>query len=130
MKTILLICFAIALFLSLIKKSKKRSAQQYENDVKENSGFPSIGFPDEYYPETQIFNSSILNANKAELISQKLTALVEEPEIAKEKPSLFDEEIKNLWFKQTGLKRTGLKYLMITEKELLDFAEHYHKAKS
>lgn len=40
MKTILLICFAIALFLSLIKKSKKRSAQQYESDVKENADFP------------------------------------------------------------------------------------------
>ncbi|WP_341221053.1 hypothetical protein [Polaribacter atrinae] len=45
-------------------------------------------------------------------------------------PTNFDEEITNIWFKDRGLQRTGLKYLMVTESELLDFAEHYHKAKS
>jgi len=42
MKTTLLICFAIALFLSLIKK---RRARQYESDVKENSDFTNKRAP-------------------------------------------------------------------------------------
>ncbi|MDN3665619.1 hypothetical protein ACFFU1_16700 [Algibacter miyuki] len=40
MKTTLLIFLAIAMFLSLIKKNKKRSERQYESDVKENADFP------------------------------------------------------------------------------------------
>jgi len=157
MKTTLLICFAVALFLSLIKK---RRARQYESDVKDTSPIITQGrsrglrceSPVEIqrseafkkvmkevnealispvYPKHWLTNPSIINANKAELISQKLTALVDEGKIAKKHASpSFNDEITNLWFKQNGLQRTGLKYLMITEDELLDFAEHYHKAKS